>query len=265
MIRLHKAGVDSPRRDCLVLVEDLLKKERSWVLAHHEEVLSDDQLTILESQILRREKREPLAYIRGKAWFYGRFFGVNPEVLVPRPESESFITLIKGINASRQINTVWDIGTGSGCLAITLKLELPNVHVSACDISTTALSTARQNVRNYKVNIRLIKSDLLSNMPLMPKSRAYTIMANLPYVEEGKISSPEINYEPASSLFSGKKGLCHYKKFFDQIEKLKNPPRNILTESLKSQHKSLEKFAKKAGYKLMKTEVLIQHFKNIKE
>ncbi len=90
MIKLRDAGVDSPRRDCMVLLEDLLDKDRSWVNAHGEHELTNEQTETLDRQMKKRLNRIPLAYIRGKAWFYKRFFEVNPDVLIPRPESESF-------------------------------------------------------------------------------------------------------------------------------------------------------------------------------
>src|SRR3990167_8175782 len=100
MIKLQKAGVDSPRRDALVLLEDTLEKDRAWVLAHPEHSIQSQALEKVGRLIKRRIEREPLAYIRGKAWFYGRFFGVNPRVLIPRPESESFINILKSKDVS---------------------------------------------------------------------------------------------------------------------------------------------------------------------
>ena len=97
MKKLAEAGADSPRSDCLVLIEDLLEKDRSWVVSHAEFELPKEQVKKLDAQIKRRIGREPLPYIRGKAWFWGRFFEVNPDVMIPRPESESFIELLKEI------------------------------------------------------------------------------------------------------------------------------------------------------------------------
>lgn len=261
MIRLHGAGVDSPRRDCLVLVEDLLGKDRAWVLAHHEYKLSQKQLKILAGQLQRRVNREPLAYIREKAWFYGRFFGVTPNVMIPRPESESFIALLKKeVDRKNNLNTIWDIGTGSGCLAITIKKELAQIHVSASDISSSALLVARSNARLHQVNIRFIKSDLLENMPSMPRTRSYAVVANLPYVPHGSAISPEINYEPEPAIFSDDGGLRHYRRLWEQIGKLHNKPHYILAESLKNQHKKMVGLAKAAGYELKKTDLLVQLF-----
>ncbi len=256
MIRLHKAGVDSPRRDCLVLVEDELKKDRTWVLTHHDNALQGDTLQRLETLLVRRINREPLAYIRGKAWFYGRFFDVNSDVLVPRPESEAFIEILKTIEPKQ----LFDIGTGSGCLAITAKLEMPDTDVIATDTDTKSLTIAKNNAKKHNVTIGFVETSLLDGLEKFDFSKV-TIVANLPYVKDGDVSSPEIKYEPEHSLFSGKKGLDHYTKFFHQINQIAHPPKFILCESLENQHKSVEKLANSGGFKLVKTEVLVQLFK----
>ena len=103
MQKLHDAGVDSPRRDALVLLEDTIKKDRAWVVTHPEHLLQGLPLQKVDDLVERRIKREPLAYIRGRAWFYGRFFTVNPSVMIPRPESESFIDLLKSLVDSKQL------------------------------------------------------------------------------------------------------------------------------------------------------------------
>jgi release factor glutamine methyltransferase len=257
MIRLQKVGVDSPRRDSLVFLEDTLKKDRAWVLAHPEHVLESQVLEKLRELIERRIKREPLAYIRGKAWFYGRFFEVSPDVMIPRPESESFIELLKKLKPRRII----DIGTGSGCLAVTAKLELPAAKVLAVDSSEKALKVASLNAKNHGVNIKLLKSDLLENLSADEFQSPMVVIANLPYVPEGLITGPEITREPSEALFSGKDGLEHYRRFWRQIKRLAQSPEYVLTESLQSQHKELTELAKKAGYKLQTTDGLIQLYR----
>lgn len=256
MKKLGEAGVDSPRRDALVLLEDILKKERSWVLAHSDYELTNDELGAVNSLIERRINREPLAYIRGKAWFYGRFFKVTPQLLIPRPESEAFIELLKDIQPSQVI----DIGTGSGCLAITAKLELPETTVIATDIDENALDIAKQNAKNYKVSIDFHKGSLLEPIPTSNFKLPTSVITNLPYVPNNLITSPEIEAEPKLALFSGSDGLDHYRSFWEQVNKLKNKPEYVLTESLETQHNDLEKLAAKADYTLSKTETLVQLF-----
>ncbi len=258
MVKLRDAGVDSPRRDCLVLLEDTIQKDRAWVVAHPEYVLDQKIIAKLDKLIRRRITREPLAYIRDKAWFYGRFFSVNPHVLIPRPESENFIELLKKLNPQKII----DIGTGSGALAVTTNLELPDSSVIATDISKKALVIAKKNARTYNANVEFLAGSLLE--PLDDKQLENSvIVANLPYVPNGLITSPEIMQEPSEALFSGKDGLDHYRSFWHQISMQTTKPSYILTESLESQHVTLEQIAKQSGYLTEKADVLIQQFRKI--
>ena len=268
MRRLGEAKVDAPRRDCLVLLEDTLNKDRAWVVAHPEHTLQTDTLHKLDKLISRRINREPLAYIRGKAWFYGRFFEVNPHVLIPRPESENFIELLKQLVENRQQTAdsrsklqVIDVGRGSGCLAVTAKLELPHAEVIATDIDEKALEVAQANAKKHRINIILLKGSLLGPISnLKPPTSNLVIIANLPYVPSSLVTSPEIEAEPAGALFSGKDGLDHYRKFWHQVSSLKTKPKYILTESLEQQHKDLEILAKNADYKIAKINLLTQVF-----
>jgi release factor glutamine methyltransferase len=257
MVRLRDAGVDSPRRDCLVLLEDLLEKDRAWVLTHHEYRLNAPQIDTLENKIQRRASREPLAYIRGKAWFYGRFFEVSPAVMIPRPESESFIEIIKELEPKQII----DVGTGSGCLAITAKLELPQAELIGIEESKKALKIAQKNAKNHGTKIRFLQGSLLEPASNLQPTSYNLIAANLPYVPDDLITSPEIEDEPKEALFSGSDGMDHYRKFWTQIDTLSQFPDYILVESLTSQHKMMRKLAKHADYKLAKTDNLAQLFK----
>ncbi len=255
MVKLQQAGVPNGRTDCLVLLADLFGKDKSWVHAHPELELDQLQQRELNYKLQKRQKRIPLAYIRGFSEFYGRKFTVNSNVLIPRPESESFIELLKFLNFESA--RIADIGTGSGCLGVSAALELPDAKVDLYDIDAATLAVAGHNAAQYELKPGIFESDLLNN--LQPEK--YDIfLANLPYVPEGLITSPEIKQEPAEALFSGPKGLDHYNKFWDQAGGLKTKPKYILTESLEEQHGPLEELAIKNGYKLLKTAVLVQLF-----
>jgi release factor glutamine methyltransferase len=255
MVELGKAGVDSPRRDSLVLLEDTLGKDRAWILAHHEYVLSETELTRVDELIAKRLHREPLAYIRGKAWFYGRFFAVNKHVLIPRPESEHFIELLKEM----RVHKVLDIGTGSGALAVTAVKELPVSEAIATDTSSKALALAQKNAAAHEVKIKFVSGSLFEPVAELNLSD-FTVLANLPYVPDGMVTSPEITAEPAEALFSGHDGLDHYRRFWQQLQSLEYQPQHVLVESLESQHQAMAEFAKPAGYRLRRTELLVQLF-----
>ena len=212
MIKLKEAGVDSPRRDCLVLLEDTIKKDRAWVTAHPEHELDQKIVQQLDKLIAKRLNREPLAYIRGKAWFYRRFFTVTPDVLIPRPETETIIELLIEL-APKPGQIIIDIGTGSGALAITAKLELPEVRVIATDISSKALAVARKNAQAHNVDVQFVSGSLLEPLKIEQITDAI-IMTNLPYVPHKLVTSPEITHEPQTALFSGTDGMDHYRKFW---------------------------------------------------
>lgn len=259
-LHLEKASIESAYLDATIMLEKVLNKPRSWLRSHADEKLSNQQLKDLNKLLSQRLNRIPLAYILGSKDFYGRQFIVTKDVLVPRPESEAMINLLSYIAKKEEINTIIDIGTGSGILAITTKLQFSDVHVTASEISSSALSVAKKNARKHKVNIRFHKSDLFESLPSMPKTRLYVVLANLPYVPDNLIVSDEVLNEPKEALFSGNDGMDHYRKFWNQIIELKNKPKYIITESLKTQHNLQIKYCKSAGYKLVKTDGLVQLF-----
>lgn len=256
MVRLKNAGVDSPRRDALVLLEDVLGKDRVWVTTHPEYEIEQSDISQVDKLVQKRLERVPLAYIRNKVWFYGRFFTVTPDTLIPRPESENFIELLKELHPQKVV----DIGTGSGALIVTAKLELPEIDTIATDISSAALDVAQINARAHKVDIQFLSGSLID--PLNDTDLTGTvIIANLPYVPEQMITSPEITQEPAKALFSGTDGLDHYREFWQQISSLDVKPPYILTESLESQHAENAHLSQAAGYELERTSLIIQRFR----
>lgn len=257
---LKNSGIDSARLDCLLLLQNVLSKNREWLISHDEKELAEKQIKELSKKLERRKNREPLAYIIGSKEFYGRNFIIDKNVLIPRPESEDMIDLLLSkVSPCNRVRpcVIVDVGTGSGCLAITAKLELPEAEVVAVDISDAALKVARKNAQALGADIKFINSDLLSNI----QDQGFTVcLANLPYVPDYLITSEEITKEPALALFAGNDGLDCYRKFWKQASGLKNPPLVIITESLKSQHHTLEQLALSSGYSLEKTKGLAQLF-----
>ncbi len=250
---LKDADIATARLDCLVLLEDVLSKNRAHVLAHPEMTLTLEQITVLDEQILQRAEHTPLAYIRGKTEFYGREFIINKHVLEPRPETETMIELLKKLTPS----IIIDIGTGSGAIAITAKKLFPSKQVIAIDIDARCLEVARKNTHKHNATISLLQADLLENSALI---EGMVILANLPYVpDDFKINRAAL-HEPKVAIFGGKDGLDLYRKMFAQIKSNQKKPTHILTESLPFQHKSLEEIAQNHGYKLQETNDFIQIF-----
>ncbi len=252
--KLTREGVVTARLDCLVLLEDVTKKDRSYLLAHPEFLLQDSTLQRLNEQVDRRSKHEPLAYIRGKSAFYGRDFIVNKDTMQPRPETETMVELLKeltelqkpyplkavpvtdGENANFGIA---DIGTGSGCLAITAKLEFPDAEVMATDISPSCLEIARQNAKNHGADIKFYLGDLLDPLPLSLTPLSI-LLCNLPYVPDTHPINHAATHEPSIAIFGGSDGLDLYRRLFEQIVNLPQKPQYVFTEALPLQHQELE-------------------------
>lgn len=251
---LLKSGVATARLDCLVLLEDLLGKDRAHLLAHPEIELTGEQEKVLNEQIERRAKHEPLAYIRGKTEFYGREFIVNAHTLEPRPETETMIDMLKQLDLEEP--TVCDVGTGSGAIAITAAFELPKAKVYACDISDECLHTAAQNNRKHQSSVTIYKSNLLE----ASQTRCNVLLCNLPYVPDSHTINKAAMFEPRLAIFGGVDGLDLYRELFSQISELEEKPQYILTESLPFQHEELALIAKMHDYSLQKTEDFIQLF-----
>ncbi|MDD4290045.1 MAG: peptide chain release factor N(5)-glutamine methyltransferase [Patescibacteria group bacterium] len=229
---LKNNGIDFFILDSEILLGFVLKKNREWILANPNFIIHKKAEKRFFRLLSRRVKNYPIAYILGYKYFYGLKFGVNKNVLIPRPETEILVDTtcevvnLRGGQPSRL--TILDIGTGSGCIAIALAKKLENVKIIASDISQKALRIAKKNAKINKVNnIEFIKSDLLKNIE---NKKIDIITANLPYIKQN-YNHDSIKYEPRSALYSySKNGLSYYKKLLYQIEKLGFNPKYIFLE-----------------------------------
>ncbi len=191
---------DSPGSDAQLLLRETLGKPRAWILAHPESELSSDQLAEFETSLAELQGGAALPHVLGWWEFYGRRFQLEPQVLIPRPETELLIE--HALDRSAPAVRILDIGTGSGCIAVTLALELPESRVTASDSSWEALKVARRNVEEYNTGqqIMLVNSNLVE---------AFTgpfdlVCANLPYIPTGQLATLEVaRKEPRLALDGG--------------------------------------------------------------
>jgi len=245
--QLSTAGIPSARLDAEIILAHAINKNRAYLHSYPELSLEKNGLKSVNSLLKLRIERMPIAYITGKKGFYGRKFIVTPDTLIPRPESEDIITALKRIlpSSTYQLPLIKlvDIGTGSGCLGITAKLEYPNLDVTLSDISDSALGISKKNAEMLSANVRIIKSDLLQNYDEMPD----IIFANLPYVDTAWPRSPETIYEPSLALFAKNNGLAIIKKLIAQSSDSLATNGFLIIESDPIQHKSLIVFANKYG------------------
>jgi release factor glutamine methyltransferase len=211
-MKLKLAGIDSAKLDCLIILQSISGKDRNWILTHGDKLITDSALAKFDEMLNRRINREPLAYITGQKEFYGFNFSVGPDVLVPRPETEALVTYL--VKEAPSGGRVLDIGTGSGCIAVASKLQRPDIHVTASDISKSALAIAQKNAKDLGAQIEFTESNLFSDI----EGRFDFIAANLPYVPRGANLEPELSFEPELALFADEDGLALYEKFFLDVE-----------------------------------------------
>ncbi len=183
-----------------ILFEDLLKISRVQRMRNANQTLERRYVEILEAAIGRLLKHIPIQHITAFAYFLGRTFSVNEHVLIPRPETEELVSLIKNENRLPK-PTILDIGTGSGCIAISLALEIPGSTVSAVDLSEEALIMAEQNAKDLGARVAFRKMDILTEKWAEPLD---ILVSNPPYIpiqERAKMSKNVVNYEPGMALF----------------------------------------------------------------
>jgi len=207
---LDAAGVDEPRMEAGSLLAQVLGRDRTFIIAHAEEALTDEQMESFRGFVGRRARHEPLQYITGRQEFFKLEFEVTPDVLIPRPETEIIVETAPELLRDEARPFVADIGTGSGCIVISLLNELPNAHAVATDSSPAALLVARRNAERHSVvdRLTLVESDCFS--ALEPAGQFSLIASNPPYISDNELETMqrEVLYEPRAALFAGPDGLA---------------------------------------------------------
>jgi len=218
--KLKNAGIDAATSEVEIILETLLEVERIKVYLYGARLTDDTILKKLNQIIEKRITRQPLQYILGETNFYGRKFMVNPDVMVPTPETELLCELaIKYIkNENLKHIEILDIGTGSGVVGVTMVCELPEVWVTAVDISQAALAMARKNASMHEIEsrIRFLNSDLFSKID--EDNKFDLILSNPPYIAQKDYDSlsPEVLADPKISLVSGVDGLDIIRKLIEK-------------------------------------------------
>jgi len=226
--KLEAAGVESARLNAEVLLAHILGKERGWVWAHLEFALPAGDEERFREFLARRLGREPLAYLLGEWEFYGRPFFITPDVLVPRPETELLVEAVLDWTREHRASILADIGAGSGAIAVTLALELPEARIIAVDLSPAALNITRRNAEQHGVRERLIllEGDLLEPVRQAKFEPLDAIVANLPYIAEEEYATlmPEVReHEPALALRAGEGGLALIRRLISEAPPLLAP------------------------------------------
>lgn len=258
---LVEAGLrpDDARFDAEVLARHALGWDRATLLVRGRETAPPDFEARFGDLVKRRLVREPVALIIGRREFWGREFEVSRDVLVPRPETEFLVEQALAIARERPIAAILDVGTGSGCVAVTLASELPHVTVTATDVSAGALAVARRNAVRHGVasRVRFVRADLLEGLAL----QADMIVSNPPYVPQRSQPAlqPEVaRYEPQVALFGGDDGLGLIRRLLAEASPRLAPRGRLVFEFGDGQEDDVRAAAEAAGWHILNIRLDLQ-------
>ena len=210
---LQSARQQIPHNEARMLLKAGLQTTDVWLLTHDDAVLNYEQHQAFLTNVERRNAGEPIAYLLGHREFYGREFSVSPAVLIPRPETEMLVDIAKAsVGAGRTPSScVLDLGTGSGCIAISVALECESARVTAVDASVDALKIAINNAAQLNADVEFIHSDWFS---ALENRRFHIIVSNPPYIANGDshLAQGDLRFEPPQALSCGDDGLAALRK-----------------------------------------------------
>lgn len=236
---LDHAGVAEARREAGSLLSHVIGKDRTFLISHNEQLLNAEQFERFANAIARRAAGEPAQYITGTQDFFGRAFRVTPDVLIPRPETELLVEAgLELMNDGAMISAgpmICDVGTGSGCIAITLLCERERARAVAVDISNVALEVARQNAEQQSVQerIKFVLSDCFSALNESASELFDLILSNPPYVSANQLSGLQRevrDHEPLVALSPGDDGLTVIKRLLLDAPQFLKPGGYLLME-----------------------------------
>lgn len=237
---LVSADIRNPDKE--LILAHVLGKSRTWIVAHPDAILTEEEEASFRHLCKRRRNHEPLAYITGGKEFYGRMFRVTPATLIPRPATEKLIeqaiAIMRGGNPEGMTEAdegiviaatvfpdmpapgmIVDVGTGSGCIAVTLACELPDVSVIATDISPDALAIAQENAQTHRVETRVTFREGNALEPVRDLARPFLLVSNPPYIPDGTMLEEDvIGFEPHDALFAGADGRAVIDRLIAQAE-----------------------------------------------
>lgn len=201
-----------PTSEARLLLGHVLQKPLAWLLAHDDEVLDEAGLSAFKTLVTRRAAGEPVAYLLGYREFFGREFLTTPATLIPRPETELLVERViekvgDGETAIKhKSRRILDLGTGTGCIAITLALECPDASVFAIDANEATLNVAQANAQRLNANVRFLHSDWFA---AVGGEKFDLIVGNPPYIaaEDAHLLQGDLRFEPLAALASGANGL----------------------------------------------------------
>jgi release factor glutamine methyltransferase len=253
---LAAAGIDpaEARLDAELLARHVLGWDRARLLAHARDGVPSGFDAPFDAALARRLAREPVAHILGHREFWGLDFEVTPDVLIPRPETELIVEEALAAYSDREAGLIVDVGTGSGCLAIALALEIPRAELIATDVSAAALAVAGRNAVRHHVADRIV----FVQTDLLPAASAIDlIVSNPPYVAESDAASlaPEVrDHEPPLALYGGADGLSVFRRLLPEARTMCGSERDgvLIVEVGYDQAAAVTALAATAGWTLVR-------------
>jgi release factor glutamine methyltransferase len=252
---LRRAGLAEARRAAGSLLAHVISRDRTFLITHAERVLDADELRRFRAAVERRAAGEPLQYITGRQEFFGLDFEVTPDVLIPRPETELLVeTALELLTETSAPALFCEVGTGSGCIAVTLLHEQQQLRGVALDISPPALRVAARNAARHQVSERLslVASDCFS--ALDASARFSMIVSNPPYVAESALDTLQREvreHEPRVALTPGGDGLRIIKRIIEDAPRFLNSGGHLLLEIGYDQHEAIPALFDAAVWRLL--------------
>jgi release factor glutamine methyltransferase len=216
--RLEFHHVPSPRLNSEVIFAHCLSVDKTYLYTHDDRTLDEEESRKIERALCERISGIPVQYIVGRQEFYGRYFAVNPDVLIPRPETEYIVETVLQLGFPAK-SSIIDVGTGSGCIGVTLALELPDARVTITDVSYNALITARVNASQLGANVSIVCMDLLDAVC----GSFDIVVSNPPYVslqDASHLQIEVIEHEPHMALFAADNGLGVFRRLIPSVERV---------------------------------------------
>lgn len=250
---LRKSGVVEARREAGSLLSFVIDRDRTSLISHAEDVIDPDQFKQFNKLVDRRATGEPLQYVIGKQDFYGREFTVTPAVLIPRPETELLVEIALGLLKDLESPVFCDVGTGSGCIAVSILCERSDARATAVDISPAALEVAKINAVDHGVVDWVVfqVSDLFKSLD---STQFDLVVSNPPYVAEGAIATLQREvreHEPIIALSSGPDGLDHIRRLLIETPAFLKPAGHLVFEIGFDQSEGLQRIIDHSVWKLI--------------
>lgn len=248
-----KSASENSRAEARTLLAHILDRPQSWLIAWPEKILTDDEMARFSEVTTRRERLEPLAYLTGKKEFWSLPLTVTHDTLIPRADTECLVETALSLANKHPVQSILDLGTGTGAIALALATERPDLHITATDESSAALAVARQNMLDNKVtNITFVQSDWFRNLYSLQVS---LIVSNPPYIREDDhhLQDLGLQYEPLNALVSGVDGLDDIRTIIEHSPQHLIPNGHVVLEHGFDQGEAVRELFRNLGYSDIQT------------